>query len=109
MSTMYCPKCNGEMGMRDVKCSHCGYDFQPAESESERLGFAYSAFAYVVLALAIVGAILTCAGTLIAGIYWALDSRYRSWDDWLSFAFALFSGLVLLIVLMRVYDMKPRK
>jgi hypothetical protein len=97
------------MGMRDVRCPHCGYDFAPSDKETtgKSGGFAYSPIAYIALALAIVGVIFTLAFGVIAAVVTAFSSTYMRWTDWMQVALSLFSGFVLLIVLLRVYGMKP--
>jgi uncharacterized protein YqhQ len=108
---MFCPKCNGEMGMRDVRCPHCGYDFAPRDKELAEKGggFAYSAIAYVALALAIVGVMISLAFGVIFAVVLMFSSRYIHWTDWMQFALSMFSGFVLLIVLLRVFGMKPNR
>ncbi|MEX2185941.1 MAG: hypothetical protein WD875_04065 [Pirellulales bacterium] len=107
---MYCPKCSGEMGMRDVRCPHCGYDFNEIAKDAgeRRAGFAYSWFAYFVLVLAIVVVVIGCLGLASYLIIAPLFSDHMRSDDWLGGAMRLFAGLVLLVVLLRVFDVRPR-
>jgi hypothetical protein len=110
MSTVHCPKCNGEMGMRDVKCAQCGYDFPATRMQTgDNAGLAYSGISYIILALAIIVLMLAIFGTAIAGIYWAIDVRSQRWDDWIKMGGAALFELSMLVVLLRVYDMEPRK
>lgn len=108
---MFCPKCNGQMEMRDVRCPHCGYDFPSATPEREKrpILFAYSAFAYVVLAVAIIVLALTAVVMAAYGVAVVATSKFMRSDDWLEWAGGLFATLVMLIVVLRVYDMNPRK
>ncbi len=112
---MYCPKCNGEMGMRDARCPHCGYAFDAIGSyvPPRGDGFAYSPFANFALAVGIVAAVIACVAITIGGPLALLASLREPFFDMLVNAFVVTVSFMLcfsnLIVLLRVYEMKPRK
>jgi hypothetical protein len=106
---MYCPECGGEMGMREVKCPHCGYDFPSVTSNERRpILFAYSSFAYVVLALAIVGLSVACLGFVAYAVVMVFSSHRMYSHDWLDWTVRFFATLVALVVVLRVFDIRPR-
>lgn len=107
---MFCPKCNGQMEMRDVRCPHCGYDFPSATPEREKrpILFAYSSFAYVVLAIAIVVLVIACLGFGVYAVVMVVAPHRMRSPDWLDWAVRFFATMVALIVVMRVFDMRPR-
>jgi uncharacterized paraquat-inducible protein A len=101
-----CPKCGGEMAARDVACPHCGYDF-PEMPAQRAPGFAYSGLAYLVLAVGIVAVAL---GVILVGIALvAMPFMMRPFGAYVYvktiIEFCMY--LAVLVVLVRVYEMKP--
>ena len=98
-----CPKCNAAMGATEVVCPACGYDF-PEDSAPRREGFAYSTFADVALIVSMVAMGLGCA----AALFFAVVSLLMGYLRDSSVGFIVFFGqLGMLIVFMRVSDLKP--
>ena len=98
-----CPKCSAAMGAMDVACPACGYDF-PEDPVPRREGFAYSSFADVALIISMVAAGLGCAAALFFAVVSLLMGSFR--DSFVGFI-AFFGQLGMLIVFMRVSDLKP--
>lgn len=109
----HCPKCGGEMGMRDVRCPHCGYAFDsiPNSISGRRSGFAYSSLASFILALGTVvvalGAIMSVIAVFVVGVL-AIASPRIDLFDWLRTLAGALVNAVVLIVLLRVGDLQSR-
>ncbi len=97
-----CPKCRAAMGATEVVCPACGYDF-PEDSAPKREGFAYSALADVALIVSMVAAGLGC---LVAVYFAVMFSILGKVFPTLTAFVAFFLQLGMLIVFMRVSDLK---
>ena len=98
----FCPKCFAAMEATEVVCPSCGYDF-PEESIPKLEGFAYSTFADVALVVSMVAAGLGC----IVAVYLAVMFLvFGAWSQSFTAAIAFFLQLGMLIVYMRVSDLK---
>jgi hypothetical protein len=101
----YCPKCKGEMGVRDVVCPHCGYDFPPPPpSESDptlaRSGIAYSALAGLALAIGEFVAGLACILATVSAVAEIL--RGHLMEGLVRDPITAFLSLAMLVVFIRV-------
>ena len=45
----FCPKCKSIIGMTDIICHKCGFDFPPSESMGENRSWEYSKFSDIAL------------------------------------------------------------
>lgn len=97
-----CPKCRAEMGATEAVCSSCGYDF-PEDVAPRREGFAYTAFADLALIVSMVAAGL---GSLMAVYFAVMNSILGKVVPTLTSFVAFFLLLGMLIVFMRVSDLK---
>lgn len=97
-----CPKCSATMGATEVVCPACGHDF-PEDSAPRRVGFAYSTFADLALIISMVATGLGCAAALFFAVVSLLMGSFR--DSFVGFI-AFFGQLGMLIVFMRVSDLK---
>jgi hypothetical protein len=63
----YCLKCEGEIGVSEGVCPHCGYDFPESPKAAQARGLLYSPLAEIALVAGQVAAALACL-VIVIGI-----------------------------------------
>ncbi len=97
----YCPKCNAEMGARDVVCPSCGYNF-PTEPEQvlKRTGIADSVWADVALMVGGVAAGFCCLGSVFYALVMLIQGQFL--QGFVVAPLAFFLNLAMLVVFLRI-------
>jgi hypothetical protein len=99
----FCPFCKGEMGVTELVCPHCGFDFPEATGSPMRAtGFAYSPLADTALTISMIAAGLGCIVAVLAVVVSLL--QFQLVNTVLSVV-AFFLQLGMLVVFLRVSDL----
>lgn len=87
----FCPKCNGQMDLRDAKCPHCGYDFPTTQPGADLLSvwawFALIAVCVVAIVFDFdqwleIAVIVLCLGFALLRTAWRRWDRYWNMRHW---------------------------